>query len=97
LVSEARFQVLVGHKPVLTYVRAIVTMFNVEGAERVTVKARGKVISRAVDVAEMIRRSFLRGLVDVEEITTGTEFVEVEGGRERAVSTITIVLARVAE
>jgi len=44
--------VFVGNKPVMNYVLAVVTQFN-NGAKEVSIKARGKAISRAVDTAEI--------------------------------------------
>ncbi len=50
--------IYVGNKPVMNYVLAVVTQFN-NGANEVLIKARGRAISRAVDVAEIARNRFL--------------------------------------
>ena len=50
--------VFVGNKPVMNYVLAVVTQFN-SGAKDVRIMARGRAISRAVDVAEVSRSRFL--------------------------------------
>jgi len=50
--------VLIGRKPVMNYVLACITSFH-GGAKEVSVKARGKAISRAIDVVEVVRRRFL--------------------------------------
>ena len=50
--------VLVGRKPVMNYVLACLTLFQ-EGVNEISVKARGRAISRAIDVAEILRRRFL--------------------------------------
>jgi DNA-binding protein len=84
--------VYVGQKPVMNYVLATLTQFN-EGAEKVAIKARGKAISRAVDVAEIVRNRFLPN-VDVESIKIDTEELDSEQGRKVNVSTIEIVLAK---
>lgn len=84
--------VYVGQKPVMNYVLATLTQFN-EGAERVVLKARGKAISRAVDVAEIVRNRFLPN-VDVESVKIDTEELESEQGRKVNVSTIEIVLVK---
>lgn len=83
--------VFIGVKPVMNYVLAVITQFN-EGAGSVTLKARGKAISRAVDVAEITRNRFLQGLT-VQNITIGTEEVQSERGVAN-VSTIEIVLGK---
>ena len=50
--------VYIGKKPMMTYVLAVVSQFNV-GSENVIIKARGKSISRAVDVAEIVRNRYV--------------------------------------
>jgi len=83
--------VFVGTKPVMNYVLAAITQFN-EGAGAVTIKARGKAISRAVDVAEILRNRFLQN-VNVQNIAIGTEQVQGESGTAN-VSTIEITLGK---
>jgi len=83
--------VFVGNKPVMNYVLAVLTQFN-SGIAEVSVKARGRAISRAVDVAEIVRKRFLPD-VDVKDIKISTEKVESEQG-EANVSAIEITLAK---
>ncbi len=83
--------VFVGNKPVMNYVLAVLTQFN-SGVKEVAVKARGRAISRAVDVAEIVRKRFLPD-VDVKDIKISTEKVESEQG-EANVSAIEIVLVK---
>jgi DNA-binding protein len=83
--------VFIGIKPVMNYVLAVITQFN-QGVGDVTLKARGKAISRAVDVAEIVRNRFLLGLL-VRDISIGTEAMHGESG-ETNVSTIEIVLGK---
>ncbi len=80
--------IYVGNKGVMSYVLAVVTQFN-QGTEEVEVKARGKSISRAVDVAEIVKNKFLDE-VNIEEISTKTEELENDDGSESKVSAITI-------
>ncbi|MCZ7357339.1 MAG: DNA-binding protein Alba [Candidatus Methanoperedens sp.] len=63
--------VLIGNKPVINYVLAVITQFN-NGAREVTIKSRGRAISRAVDVAEVTRNRFLTEAI-IKEIRIGTE------------------------
>lgn len=63
--------VLIGRKPVMNNVLACITSFH-GGAKEVRVKARGKVISRAIDVVEVVRRRFLPD-VKVSRIGIGTD------------------------
>lgn len=84
-------EVLVGKKPVMNYVLAVVTQFN-QGAKEVHVKARGRAISKAVDVAEIVRNRFITD-AKVKEISISTEEVQGEKGPTK-VSAIDIVLTR---
>ena len=84
--------VFVGKKPTMSYVLAVITQFT-NGEKDVHIKARGRSISRAVDVAEIVRNRFL-GDVKVREITIGTEERSVEDGNKINVSTMDIVLAK---
>ena len=86
--------VLIGRKPVMNYVLACITLFH-GGAEEINVKARGRAISRAVDVVEVTRRRFLPD-VKVKKIDIGTDQLAPyeEGGTPTNVSTIEITLAK---
>jgi DNA-binding protein len=85
--------VLIGRKPVMNYVLACITSFH-GGAKEVSIKARGKAISRAIDVAEVVRRRFLPD-VKVAKIGIGTdELPAQEGNQTSNVSTIEITLER---
>jgi DNA-binding protein len=84
--------VFIGQKPVMNYVLACLTLFNAGGNE-VTVKARGRAISRAVDTVELLRRSFVKD-VGVKSINLGTEEVTREEGRKSNVSTMEITVAK---
>jgi DNA-binding protein len=83
--------VFIGTKPVMSYVLAAITQLNM-GVGDVTLKARGKAISRAVDVAEIVRNRFVKDL-KVKSIGIGTEELQVEGGTIN-VSSIEIVLGK---
>lgn len=81
--------VLIGNKPVMNYVLAVVTQFN-NGTKEVVIKARGRAISRAVDVAEVSRHRFVTDS-KIKEIKIGTEKIMTDRG-ETNVSTIEIVM-----
>ena len=68
--------VFIGKKPSMNYVLAVVTQFN-SGAQKVMIKARGRAISKAVDVAEIVRNRFLAASA-VDTVKIGTEKVEDE-------------------
>lgn len=84
--------ILVGKKPPMNYVLAVVTQFN-SGATEVAIKARGRAISRAVDVAEIVRNRFL-STVKVKEIRIGTETVTNQENKQTNVSSIEIYLTK---
>lgn len=84
--------VYVSKKGVMAYVLAVVTQFN-SGAQEVTIKARGKVISRAVDTAEIVKNKFLQDVV-IKSIRTSTEDMTSATGTQTKVSTIEIIMAR---
>jgi DNA-binding protein len=86
--------VLIGNKPVMNYVLACITLFH-GGAKEVNVKARGRSISRAVDVVEVVRRRFLPD-VKIKGVGIGTQQMapREEGGSPSNVSTIEISLER---
>lgn len=84
--------VFVGRKPTMSYVLAVITQFT-DGLKEVHVKARGRSISRAVDVAEIVKNRFL-GDVKIKSIDIGTEEREVEEGNKINVSTIDIHLTK---
>jgi len=90
--SEEQNVVYVGRKPVMSYVLAIITYLNTPNAKEVVLKARGRAITTAVDVAEITRRRFMEK-IKISKIDIGTEEVKEEEGRTRAVSTIEITLS----
>ncbi len=83
--------VLIGNKPVMNYVLAVVTQFN-NGMPEVIVKARGKAIVRAVDTVEIVIRQFLPNVVK-RSVTTSTDQVMMDNGPSN-VSCIEIILCK---
>ena len=84
--------VFIGDKPVMNYVLAVMTQFN-KPVSTVTLKARGRSISRAVDAAEITRNRFMPNL-RVLDITIGTEVIQSEEGRTVNVSSMEIKLGK---
>jgi len=83
--------VYIGRKPVMSYVLAVMMHLNSSNAKDVVLKARGRAITTAVDVAEISRRRFMDTLT-IANIEIGTEELPQDGGGTRAVSTIQITL-----
>jgi DNA-binding protein len=86
--------VLIGNKPVMNYVLACITIFH-SGNKEVKVKARGRAISRAIDVAEVVRRRFLPD-VKIKKVSIGTDQLQSREENENStnVSSIEIILQR---
>jgi DNA-binding protein len=83
--------VLIGKKPVMNYVLACLTLFQ-NGINEVNIKARGKAISKAVDVAEIVTKRFATE-AKVKEIKIGTEQLKnSETGVLSNVSSIEVTL-----
>ena len=68
--------VYIGKKASMNYVLAVVTQFN-SGASDVTIKARGRAISKAVDVAEIVKNRFIKS-ASIDDIQVGTENIQDE-------------------
>lgn len=86
--------IYVGNKPPMSYVMAVITGFNVGDTDEVTLKARGRAISTAVDVAEIVRNRFFKDAT-AQNIAIGTEQITPrEGGNPRNVSTMEITLKK---
>jgi len=85
--------IFVGNKPPMNYVLAIITQFQ-NGANNVVVKARGRAISRAVDVVEIVRNKFMKENLKISNIEIGTEELKGQDGAKLNVSTISISLSK---
>ncbi|MBY8981445.1 MAG: DNA-binding protein Alba [Candidatus Lokiarchaeota archaeon] len=81
--------VFIGRRPTMNYVMAAMMILN-KGVDA-TVKARGKAISFAVDVCEILKNRFLTG-TEYGEIRISTEALPNEDGSTNNVSSIEIVL-----
>jgi len=86
--------IFIGTKPFMNYVTGVVMQFTTKNASEVFVKARGKFISRAVDVAEVACKRFLEGAASVKSININSEQFENREGRQVRVSTIEIALQK---
>jgi len=87
--------VFIGSKPPMDYVLAVITRLSASNAKEVILKARGRAITTAVDVAEITRNRFLKDL-KVSKIAIGTEQRPPREGENRArmVSTMEITLTK---
>ena len=87
--------IFIGNKPFMNYVTGVVMQFTTKGSNEVIIKARGKFISRAVDVAEVTAKRFLKEHnITVKDIKINSEEFENKEGRKVNVSTIEITLTK---
>ena len=86
--------VFIGAKPFMNYVTGVVMQFTTQSAKEVLVKARGKFITRAVDVAEVASKRFLEGQIRIRDIKVDSEEFKNKEGRDVRVSTIDIALEK---
>ncbi|MDD1766507.1 MAG: DNA-binding protein Alba [Candidatus Methanomethyliaceae archaeon] len=85
--------ILVGKKPPMNYVLACLTSFH-EGAVEIVIKARGQSISKAVDIAEIVKNKFMPNSF-IKEVTIDTEEIPLrEGGGTKRASSIMIRLSK---
>ncbi len=86
--SKVRNVVFVGIKPIMTYVTATLTQLSSEPT--VTIKARGKRITQAVDVSQMIvKRMNTVGYI-VSDVRISSDSLTSQDGKMRNVSTMEI-------
>ena len=84
--------IYVGKKETMAYVLAVVTQFN-SGLSEVHIKARGKSITAAVDISQIVKNRFMPGL-QIKSVTLGTEELTSEDGRQTKVSSMDILLVK---
>jgi DNA-binding protein len=86
--------VWIGKKPFMNYVTAVVIQLKSENTDKVSIKARGNLICKAVDVAEMVRKRFLKDEVELEKVNIDSEERVNKYGKNVRVSVIEIILKR---
>ena len=84
--------VFIGRKSTMAYVMAVIMQIN-KGNTDITLKARGKAISRAVDVAEIVRNKFVNE-IKVDDIKIFTEEIKGDQDNDLKVSAIEIYLKK---
>lgn len=87
--------IYIGTKPFMNYVTGVVIQFTTKNASQVHIKARGKFIARAVDVAEIARKRFLKGQIEIQDININSEEFQNKDGKDVHVSTIEIILQKI--
>jgi len=85
---EAKDTIFIGKKPLMAYVTS--ALIQLANQPKISVKARGLSIGRAVDVAQIIARRTENSGYSIGEIKIGSELLQSKDGRARNVSTIEI-------
>ena len=86
--------IFVGSKPLMNYVTGIVMQFTTHNAPEVAIKARGKFISKAVDIAEVAMKRFMDNQIHLKDIKNNSEEFTNEEGKVVRVSTIELFLKK---
>ena len=86
--------IFIGGKPFMNYVTGVVMQFTTKNSNQVVIKARGKFISRAVDVAEVATRRFLENTCEITNLKIGSEEFHNKEGKQVRVSIIEITLTK---
>jgi len=91
--QEKNNSVFIGNKPIMSYVTNTVIQLK-NNPQEISIKARGKFISKAVDVAEVVRNRFLKEIKPkIKNIKIDTEEYQKEG-KPIKISTIDITIGR---
>lgn len=90
--SESRETIYIGKKPLMAYVTS--TLIQLANQPKISIKARGLSIGRAVDVAQIIARKTENAGYSIGNIKIGSELLQSQDGRSRNVSTIEIEVKR---
>lgn len=86
--------IFVGKKPFMNYINS--SQYILREHDTIEICARGKSISKAVDIAEVLTERFMKNQIEKVSITTSSEaFDSKEGnGKKISVSAIKIVLKK---
>jgi archaea-specific DNA-binding protein len=90
--NKANNEIFIGKKPLMTYVTA--TLVQLANEPIVIIKARGKSITRAVDVAQIIVKRMDTLGYKIGPVKIGSQSVQSQDGRNRNVSTIEVYISR---
>ncbi len=86
--TKERNEIFVGTKPIMTYVTATLTQLSTQPT--VTIKARGKRITQAVDVSQMIVKRMSTVGYTISDVRIASDSLISQDGKKRNVSTIEI-------
>ena len=90
--KPTRKLILVGVKPLVTYVNSTLTQLST--LPTVTIKARGKRITQAVDVSQFIMKRMHSIGYRISDVRISSDALESRDGKTRNVSTIEIDISK---
>ena len=86
--TKERNVIFVGTKPIMTYVTATLTQLSTQPTD--TIKARGKRITQAVDVSQMIVKRMNTVGYTISDVRIASDSLISQDGKKRNVSTMEI-------
>ena len=89
---ETRNTIPIGKKPIMTYVNSTLTQLS--SLSMVTITARGKSITTAVDVSQFILKRMNSVGYKISDVRISSELLESNDGKKRNVSSIEIDIMR---
>ena len=90
---ETRNTIPIGKKPIMTYVNSTLTQLS--SLSVVTIRARGKSITTAVDVSQFILKRMNSVGYKISDVRISSDLLESNDGKKRNVSSIEIDIMRV--
>lgn len=85
--------ILVGNKPLISYVLAIITSLESGNLKEITLKARVLAITTAIDVAEITRNRFIKEL-KVSKIAIGSAEMPPREGETKSRMVLTMEITK---
>lgn len=90
--EKIRNIIFVGNKPIMTYVNSTLTQLS--ATPLVTIKARGKRITQAVDVSQFIMKRMNSVGYKISDVRISSESLVSQDGKNRNVSLLEIDISR---
>lgn len=91
--THDRSTILIGIKPIMTYVTA--TLTQLATSPKITIKSRGKRITQAVDVSQMIVKRMNTVGYQISDVRIASDSFTGDDGRDRKISTMEIDITKV--
>jgi len=90
---KTRDTILIGKKPIITYVNSTLTQLS--SLPLVTITARGKSITNAVDVSQFILKRMNSVGYEISDVRISSDLLVSNDGKKRNVSSLEIDIRRI--